>query len=62
MDDFFKQVEEIRNMTTQIAANVEEVKLRHSTLLSSPQVEDSTFAVVNTVISSNNCYYSKYKQ
>lgn len=42
MDEFFAQVEEIRQMIDKIASNVEEVKLKHSTILSAPQTDDKT--------------------
>ncbi|XP_053327688.1 syntaxin-2 isoform X2 [Spea bombifrons] len=42
MDDFFNQVEEIRNCITKISENVEEVKKKHSTILSAPNPEDRT--------------------
>uniref|UniRef100_A0A8W7P5N7 t-SNARE coiled-coil homology domain-containing protein n=1 Tax=Anopheles coluzzii TaxID=1518534 RepID=A0A8W7P5N7_ANOCL len=36
MEDFFKEVEEIRMMIDKIQANVEEVKKKHSAILSAP--------------------------
>uniref|UniRef100_A0A8P0N958 Syntaxin-2 n=1 Tax=Canis lupus familiaris TaxID=9615 RepID=A0A8P0N958_CANLF len=39
MDDFFHQVEEIRNSTAKIAQDVEEVKKNHSIILSAPNPE-----------------------
>ncbi|XP_077917272.1 syntaxin-2 isoform X2 [Halichoerus grypus] len=39
MDDFFHQVEEIRNSTAKIAQYVEEVKKNHSIILSAPNPE-----------------------
>uniref|UniRef100_A0A8V0ZT50 Syntaxin 2 n=1 Tax=Gallus gallus TaxID=9031 RepID=A0A8V0ZT50_CHICK len=42
MDDFFQQVEEIRNNITKIAQNVEEVKKQHSIILSAPNPEGRT--------------------
>ncbi|XP_052802370.1 syntaxin isoform X2 [Mya arenaria] len=42
MDEFFAQVEEIRQMIDKIAANVEEVKMKHSGILSAPQTDDKT--------------------
>jgi syntaxin 1A len=41
MDDFFKEVEEIREMIDKIQENVEEVKKKHSAILSAPQSDDS---------------------
>ncbi|CAH2295699.1 syntaxin-2 isoform X1 [Pelobates cultripes] len=42
MDDFFLQVEEIRNCITKISENVEEVKKKHSRILSAPHPEERT--------------------
>ncbi|XP_073413146.1 syntaxin-2 isoform X2 [Dendrobates tinctorius] len=42
MDDFFHQVEEIRNHIAKISENVEEVKKKHSTILSAPNPEEKT--------------------
>ncbi|XP_069817097.1 syntaxin-2 isoform X1 [Dendropsophus ebraccatus] len=42
MDDFFHQVEEIRNCIAKISENVEEVKKKHSTILSAPNPEEKT--------------------
>ncbi|KAJ7397874.1 hypothetical protein BTVI_131113 [Pitangus sulphuratus] len=42
MDDFFQQVEEIRNNIAKIAQNVEEVKKQHSIILSAPNPEGRT--------------------
>ncbi|XP_067395857.1 syntaxin-2 isoform X2 [Emydura macquarii macquarii] len=42
MDDFFQQVEELRNNITKIAQNVEEVKKKHSIILSAPNPEGRT--------------------
>lgn len=41
MEDFFKEVEEIRMMIDKIQANVEEVKKKHSAILSAPQSDES---------------------
>ncbi|KAK7088477.1 syntaxin-like isoform X2 [Littorina saxatilis] len=43
MDEFFEQVDEIREMIDKIAANVEEVKKKHSAILSAPQTDDSEY-------------------
>lgn len=43
MDDFFNEVEEIREMIDKIQANVEEVKKKHSAILSAPQSDESKF-------------------
>ncbi|XP_060699881.1 syntaxin-2 [Chiloscyllium punctatum] len=42
MDEFFHQVEEIRGYIDQIAENVEEVKKKHSVILSAPNPEGKT--------------------
>uniref|UniRef100_A0A8C8SB15 Syntaxin 2 n=1 Tax=Pelusios castaneus TaxID=367368 RepID=A0A8C8SB15_9SAUR len=42
MDDFFQQVEELRNNISKIAQNVEEVKKKHSIILSAPNPEGRT--------------------
>merc|ERR1712241_583305 len=40
MDEFFAEVEDIRNSIDKIQANVEEVKRKHSAILSAPQTDD----------------------
>merc|ERR1711962_193772 len=40
MDDFFQEVEEIRDNIDKIQASVEEVKRRHSAILSAPQTDE----------------------
>lgn len=47
MDDFFNEVEEIREMIDRIQANVEEVKKKHSAILSAPQSDESMFKTQN---------------
>ncbi|XP_018009304.1 syntaxin-1A [Hyalella azteca] len=42
MDDFFNEVEEIREMIEKIQSNVEEVKKKHSDILSAPQPDEKT--------------------
>ncbi|KAF5307667.1 hypothetical protein FQR65_LT06722 [Abscondita terminalis] len=42
MDAFFADVEEIREMIDKIQANVEEVKKKHSAILSAPQSDEKT--------------------
>ncbi|XP_050503204.1 syntaxin-1A isoform X4 [Diabrotica virgifera virgifera] len=42
MDAFFGEVEEIRDMIDKIQANVEEVKKKHSSILSAPQSDEKT--------------------
>lgn len=41
MDEFFSEVEEIREMVDKIQNNVEEVKKKHSAILSAPQTDES---------------------
>jgi syntaxin 1A len=40
MDEFFQEVEEIRDNIDKIQANVEEVKRKHSAILSAPQTDE----------------------
>lgn len=40
MEQFFEQVDEIRQMIDKIAENVDEVKKKHSAILSAPQTDD----------------------
>jgi syntaxin 1A len=42
MDAFFGEVEDIRDMIDKIQANVEEVKKKHSAILSAPQSDEKT--------------------
>ncbi|XP_043353890.1 syntaxin-2 isoform X2 [Dermochelys coriacea] len=42
MEDFFQEVEELRNSIAKIAQNVEEVKKKHSIILSASNPEDRT--------------------
>jgi syntaxin 1A len=42
MEEFFSEVEEIRDMIDKIQTNVEEVKKKHSTILSAPQSDEKT--------------------
>ncbi|XP_063930778.1 syntaxin-1A isoform X6 [Zophobas morio] len=42
MDAFFSEVEDIRDMIDKIQANVEEVKKKHSSILSAPQSDEKT--------------------
>jgi len=42
MDDFFNEVEEIRERIEKIQQNVEEVKKKHSDILSAPQPDEKT--------------------
>lgn len=41
--DVFPQVEEIREMIDRIQTNVEDVKKKHSAILSAPQTDESEF-------------------
>ena len=41
MDEFFLEVEDIRSNIDKIQANVEEVKRKHSAILSAPQTDES---------------------
>ena len=41
MDEFFQDVEDIRSNIDKIQANVEEVKRKHSAILSAPQTDES---------------------
>ena len=41
MDEFFLEVEDIRANIDKIQANVEEVKRKHSAILSAPQTNES---------------------
>lgn len=45
MDEFFSEVEEIREMIDKIQYNVEEVKKKHSAILSAPQTDESKLRV-----------------
>lgn len=45
MDEFFSEVEEIREMVDKIQNNVEEVKKKHSAILSAPQTDESKRAL-----------------
>lgn len=42
MEDFFNEVEQIREMINKIQENVEEVKKKHSAILSAPQSDEKT--------------------
>lgn len=41
MDEFFSEVEDVREMIDKIQNNVEEVKKKHSAILSAPQTDES---------------------
>ncbi|XP_028680675.1 syntaxin-2 isoform X1 [Erpetoichthys calabaricus] len=42
MDEFFQNVEEIRSIIAKIAADIDEVKKKHSNILSAPNPEEKT--------------------
>ncbi|XP_048100223.1 syntaxin-2 isoform X1 [Alosa pseudoharengus] len=42
MEDFFQKVEEVRSLMEKIGSEVEEVKKKHSTILSAPNADDRT--------------------
>ncbi|XP_058281461.1 syntaxin-2 isoform X10 [Hylobates moloch] len=48
MDDFFHQVEEIRNSIDKITQYVEEVKKNHSIILSAPNPEGNRVSLCHT--------------
>jgi syntaxin 1A len=47
MDEFFKEVELVREMIDKIQSNVEEVKKKHSNILSAPQTDESEHFIKN---------------
>lgn len=49
MDEFFSEVEEIREMIDKIQYNVEEVKKKHSSILSAPQTDESKIEFLNPI-------------
>ena len=49
MDDFFNEVEEIREMIDKIQTNVEEVKKKHSDILSAPQSDESEWSYLDAI-------------
>ena len=42
MDEFFQEVEEIRENIDKIQSNVDDVKHKHSAILCAPQTDEST--------------------
>lgn len=46
MDEFFAEVEEIRENIDKIQTNVEEVKKKHSSILSAPQTDEKVRALM----------------
>ncbi|TPP63990.1 Syntaxin [Fasciola gigantica] len=51
MNDFFAQVEEIRNLIERVQALVEDVKNKHSDILSSPNQDETTKAQLEEAMS-----------
>ena len=49
MDEFFQEVEDIRENIGKIQNNVEEVKRKHSAILSAPQTDESKFNYISWV-------------
>ena len=49
MDEFFQEVEDIRENIGKIQNNVEEVKRKHSAILSAPQTDESKIIIVHGV-------------
>ena len=47
MDEFFQEVEDIRENIGKIQNNVEEVKRKHSAILSAPQTDESKFNYIS---------------
>ena len=46
MDEFFQEVEEIRENIDKIQNNVDDVKHKHSAILCAPQTDESTSKVI----------------
>lgn len=63
MDEFFSEVEEIREMIDKIQYNVEQVKLKHSAILSAPQSDESKFCQLNLLhcLYTNICFSLRQK-
>lgn len=49
------QVEEIREMIDRIQTNVEDVKKKHSAILSAPQTDESEFNLSSCITYSSSC-------
>lgn len=47
---YFKKVNEIREMIEKIQTNVEEVKKKHSAILSAPQTDESKFQLIQHLL------------
>ena len=61
MDEFFLDVEEIRINIDKIQANVEEVKRKHSAILSAPQTDESKETKLFTLNRKGLKYYGRNK-
>lgn len=61
MDDFFNEVEEIREMIDKIQANVEEVKKKHSAILSAPQSDESKFQPILHAIFTRGSFMRRWR-
>ena len=55
MDEFFQEVEDIRENIGKIQNNVEEVKRKHSAILSAPQTDESKFNYISWVQWGTRC-------
>ena len=49
MDEFFQEVEEIRENIDKIQNNVDDVKHKHSAILCAPQTDESTSKVIISI-------------
>ena len=64
MDEFFQEVEDIRENCDKIQLNVEEVKRKHSSILSAPQTDESESVLQSSIFYKNktkmtNVYFRK---
>ena len=50
MDEFFQEVEEIRENIDKIEHNVEDVKKKHSAILSAPQTDESKSSSLSLIL------------
>lgn len=57
MDEFFSEVEEIREMIDKIQYNVEEVKKKHSAILSAPQTDESKLCHLSHMFTGFQCFF-----
>lgn len=60
MDEFFNEVEEIREMIDKIQTNVEEVKKKHSAILSAPQSDESKCKTNGHSLVANTIYNDRF--